>query len=1461
MPLPVSGNGSVPIWRQSAFAGQFGDAFIKNTQLEGGQIGPAVKTLLELTRPVVDKAEDMVGFQDSDKPALNKVLDSLQQLADIDDLLGKIKGTSSGIEYTEWAGLVKQFSDMAKNLQVGERMVYPGGWTNTNPARNHAVVMIFERTTDDKFAVVTCNTGGGVEYHPVTAKDYPKSKMQCALRIGDIPEATACDESLWYMILKLQLFACEENSRSFWYEVIIPHLTAGNPEEAIKHWEPTGGHYETPQRSGTCFYRCTLTAFRYLLKEYGFTVEQQKELFVNVRLSFLRKAEAEMKQCGAGDMNQSDTRLVRLAIQMSGLAAAKMQKRGVYDAQKLKEIHGYLAEIRTLTDSVAPADQVGGPEKQFELSASAELVQLPGLGSVVQQADVTPYKGQDTQVAPDLFVNMLKIESKDSGKDHYAHVAAVISNCLTCCKKIRDKAAVSSASIALHQVCALVERTFSVDIPIPDPATGFKSDGMMLEQQRASIRELLDISMQYVSACKSKNSDRGMDAAHAITMGAILTVADAIARIEAADQPSPLFQVLSGRADSMLYLARDPSVADPAAPEEALTCPQGHSLKEEPHDSHWCDLCSAGQNRKMGTAYRCSEGCDFDVCKKCFDNKGKQLPPLDGYSLCFQSYAGFSLESMSGSMLIHSKELCSTRNAVIRYQASFGKSSKPALMSDLQYQPNKPGWSFVGNADETTFKFVATLIKVCGVENELPAVNLSLSYAQRGSGGYQQLARDPGMCSDAERLGRWFASTWDGKCPEMAHLRDIVFLHKIMMEPSGLLANHGKNKKWPSLWFTSHARPLFNFVRADGNVAAVRVTLAEQQISAGLVHPESPADPKNYIKTDSLTVTEDDVLYETQLELFDNSLTPEEGELLLSFLTVPYLSIQLLLNFFAHDRAGLLIQPQLQKVLESAIFEPKHHCAAEAMPVLQVPIPANERATTLATPFGLLHHELSHSADSLLDPLTLLCSGVVQLCTGNFDSRFVPVLLFMLRIVTRIKSFAAEHWPEGDGKLSHFLQNQAPRLLRFWIGQAEQIEATAQAVQFHSHLALLYGATSTMDPESLRLFVCSVAYVVSWHSEPTVEKTAGEGPEEEEDLFAMLTGAGAAADPNAEPYPGDGVVNAVLTLYEARRQQVVEWAGGCESGELDLVLSQIVGVALQGGMPADRADLACSSTRGWDLISSRPLNCVRSVESPHPYPSNWQQRDELHFPGVEYMSLFFDSRTTTEVLCDCVTVYTEDRRGHLVPVPGGEKISGINWPGKDGRPPLVIGSDRVFIEFSSDASNEDWGFKVTAYAPVSQSIALQLSETLEIPLKAAQVALQACGNSVDDAKAGLEDGRLSKEEPGETVAAGSNTMKGIYQDPDGALQVNLQTAEVCVRGRMRIPVPATISNDPDFQAVLTNTGKKPDGLYLSLIHISEPTRLLSISYAVFCLKKKKKKILQNKEPIKSIQDILERTLI
>src|SRR5674536_392782 len=50
------------------------------------------------------------------------------------------------------------------------------------------------------------------------------------------------------------------------------------------------------------------------------------------------------------------------------------------------------------------------------------------------------------------------------------------------------------------------------------------------------------------------------------------------------------------------------------------------------------------------------------------------------------------------------------------------------------------------------------------------------------------------------------------------------------------------------------------------------------------------------------------------------------------------------------------------------------------------------------------------------------------------------------------------------------------------------------------------------------------------------------------------------------------------------------------------------------------------------------------------------------------------------------------------------------------------------------------------------------------------------------------------------------------------------------------PAPGDRAQDAAFRA-----GCAQAGLTLSLIHISEPTRLLSISYAVFCLKKKNAK--------------------
>src|SRR5678816_3468064 len=68
--------------------------------------------------------------------------------------------------------------------------------------------------------------------------------------------------------------------------------------------------------------------------------------------------------------------------------------------------------------------------------------------------------------------------------------------------------------------------------------------------------------------------------------------------------------------------------------------------------------------------------------------------------------------------------------------------------------------------------------------------------------------------------------------------------------------------------------------------------------------------------------------------------------------------------------------------------------------------------------------------------------------------------------------------------------------------------------------------------------------------------------------------------------------------------------------------------------------------------------------------------------------------------------------------------------------------------------------------------------------------------------------------------------------------------------RLRRPHPEILSRSARIESEILRREailevKEGAELKLSLIHISEPTRLLSISYAVFCLKKKKKNKQKN----------------
>ena len=83
-------------------------------------------------------------------------------------------------------------------------------------------------------------------------------------------------------------------------------------------------------------------------------------------------------------------------------------------------------------------------------------------------------------------------------------------------------------------------------------------------------------------------------------------------------------------------------------------------------------------------------------------------------------------------------------------------------------------------------------------------------------------------------------------------------------------------------------------------------------------------------------------------------------------------------------------------------------------------------------------------------------------------------------------------------------------------------------------------------------------------------------------------------------------------------------------------------------------------------------------ESAHPYAHNMNSVEECFFKGAKKLTIAFDPKTSTENGCDNVTFYKDQGLSEVI----GERYSGgkdggsCNWPGKKGRPPLVIHGNR-----------------------------------------------------------------------------------------------------------------------------------------------------------------------------------------
>ncbi|CAE8618416.1 unnamed protein product, partial [Polarella glacialis] len=383
--------------------------------------------------------------------------------------------------------------------------------------------------------------------------------------------------------------------------------------------------------------------------------------------------------------------------------------------------------------------------------------------------------------------------------------------------------------------------------------------------------------------------------------------------------------------------------------------------------------------------------------------------------------------------------------------------------------------------------------------------------------GDREFISQVGLCLGVPAARREAHLLITGQRPELLELflelmwfRDVVFLWKMLMLPSDSGPSGGNWRATDSIlqwsWQKEHFvvrgfdSELSPAARPEGFTDLVKKPFdwlfGKYQSKSKAVSAASAS-----VLAGAKVDTEDDVLFLEHVPSFNDTLKPSDSELLLTYLTAPYIRVPLLLGFFAdRERVSLLREPLLQSVLDAALFEPgpwQSKKAAAAGPPDTVPAAFDSEGgnrTHLATPAGLLFNELLCSPKVVLDTVLVLLKVAVEKDPGRPGSANEGLILYLVRLAVRVESYllfvvrharrggylerSGAHWEAkvrglptagagDDALVSHLellhrqlreaLEGKVSAMLLYWTKAAAKRRDTllASGCRAHAHLALI----------------------------------------------------------------------------------------------------------------------------------------------------------------------------------------------------------------------------------------------------------------------------------------------------------------------------------------------------------------------------------------------------------------------
>ncbi|KAI9918712.1 hypothetical protein PsorP6_012156 [Peronosclerospora sorghi] len=268
-------------------------------------------------------------------------------------------------------------------------------------------------------------------------------------------------------------------------------------------------------------------------------------------------------------------------------------------------------------------------------------------------------------------------------------------------------------------------------------------------------------------------------------------------------------------------------------------------------------------------------------------------------------------------------------------------------------------------------------------------------------------------------------------------------------------------------------------------------------------------------------ITEEDIMHLTDLPTFNGTLSAEESEYLMSYLTVPYTMIPLVASFFAsRDRLTYLFNPVLQQLFRAVLFQGGDWVSNEKVEhITHIPLRKSSLGIQeeilqrtfdarichqkcedhLGTMNGLLLNELLHAPEAIILPLLKMLNAVKELSEASVHSADARFILFMIKLsvdMLRYVTLALDQCVASDDQVhvQNKLENYrsqlftytfgfAKKILTKWRQEAEVANNLQTACVIHSYLVLIHIGLrcSEYDTQKISNMLGSIAYVHNWH--------------------------------------------------------------------------------------------------------------------------------------------------------------------------------------------------------------------------------------------------------------------------------------------------------------------------------------------------------------------------------------------